>query len=161
MGETWFDLSCRKCSWRNLCGASAIVDWLLRARLIRPTAERDKEVTQELFLHSGDKFRCPECGASGLVVSVSEGEGGSQSWEDGELWGEGRRCEECGRTIDAERLEAFPEGRLCVDCQRKVESGDLGGIADYCPRCGNIMVLRRSGGEGLTRNKLVCPACRR
>jgi RNA polymerase-binding protein DksA len=32
-------------------------------------------------------------------------------------------CQECGRTIPAERLEARPEATLCVDCQRRVETG--------------------------------------
>jgi DnaK suppressor protein len=30
-------------------------------------------------------------------------------------------CEDCGITIDPERLEIFPEATLCVDCKRKSE----------------------------------------
>jgi RNA polymerase-binding transcription factor DksA len=32
-------------------------------------------------------------------------------------------CQECGRTIPPERLEARPEATLCVDCQRRLETG--------------------------------------
>ena len=30
-------------------------------------------------------------------------------------------CEDCGKTIDPERLEIFPETTLCVDCKRQNE----------------------------------------
>jgi RNA polymerase-binding protein DksA len=33
-------------------------------------------------------------------------------------------CENCGRSIDPERLRARPEATLCIDCQREQE-GDL------------------------------------
>jgi RNA polymerase-binding protein DksA len=32
-------------------------------------------------------------------------------------------CQDCGRPIPAERLQARPEATLCVDCQRRMESG--------------------------------------
>lgn len=32
-------------------------------------------------------------------------------------------CQECGRQISSERLEARPEATLCVDCQRRLEQG--------------------------------------
>jgi RNA polymerase-binding protein DksA len=35
-------------------------------------------------------------------------------------------CQECGRAIPRERLEARPEATLCVDCQRRVETGTAG-----------------------------------
>ena len=31
-------------------------------------------------------------------------------------------CQECGRDIPPERLEARPEATLCVDCQRRLEA---------------------------------------
>jgi RNA polymerase-binding transcription factor DksA len=31
-------------------------------------------------------------------------------------------CQECGRAIPPERLEARPEATLCVDCQRRLEN---------------------------------------
>ena len=30
-------------------------------------------------------------------------------------------CENCGKTIDPDRLEIFPEATLCVDCKRERE----------------------------------------
>lgn len=35
-------------------------------------------------------------------------------------------CQECGRQIPPERLEARPEATLCVDCQRRLESARPG-----------------------------------
>lgn len=32
-------------------------------------------------------------------------------------------CEECGRPINPERLEALPHARFCIECQRTIESG--------------------------------------
>ena len=35
-------------------------------------------------------------------------------------------CQNCGREISKERLEARPEATLCIDCQRDREAGRLG-----------------------------------
>jgi RNA polymerase-binding transcription factor len=35
-------------------------------------------------------------------------------------------CQECGRQISAERLEARPEATLCVECQRRLEQARPG-----------------------------------
>jgi RNA polymerase-binding protein DksA len=32
-------------------------------------------------------------------------------------------CEECGKPINPERLEALPHARFCIECQRTIESG--------------------------------------
>ena len=32
-------------------------------------------------------------------------------------------CQECGKQIPPDRLEARPEATLCVDCQRRLETG--------------------------------------
>jgi RNA polymerase-binding transcription factor DksA len=32
-------------------------------------------------------------------------------------------CQECGRRIPAQRLQARPEATLCVQCQRRLETG--------------------------------------
>jgi DnaK suppressor protein len=32
-------------------------------------------------------------------------------------------CEQCGRQISQERLQARPEATLCVECQRRIETG--------------------------------------
>jgi phage/conjugal plasmid C-4 type zinc finger TraR family protein len=36
------------------------------------------------------------------------------------------QCEECGRQIPAERLEARPEATLCVECQARLEGARPG-----------------------------------
>jgi len=35
-------------------------------------------------------------------------------------------CQECGRQISAQRLQARPEATLCIDCQRRQEVGRPG-----------------------------------
>lgn len=37
-------------------------------------------------------------------------------------WGTYGLCENCGRPIPAERLEALPSARLCVECKQKVRA---------------------------------------
>jgi RNA polymerase-binding protein DksA len=32
-------------------------------------------------------------------------------------------CDDCGESIDPERLEVRPQATLCISCQRKVEEG--------------------------------------
>ncbi len=32
-------------------------------------------------------------------------------------------CQECGKAINEERLDALPHARLCIDCKEKEESG--------------------------------------
>jgi RNA polymerase-binding transcription factor DksA len=36
------------------------------------------------------------------------------------------KCQECGRTIPPERLQARPEATLCVECQQRLETGRPG-----------------------------------
>ena len=35
-------------------------------------------------------------------------------------------CQQCGRQISAQRLQARPEATLCIDCQRRLEAGRPG-----------------------------------
>jgi hypothetical protein len=131
-----------------------MVEWLRRYRLIKSTSEPDDSLIAELFRSSAGRFACPSCQLQGLVVSASEP-------LDDEEWGEGRKCESCGGCISPERLEAFPDARLCVACQGREDRGEPIGPAEYCPRCGSIMVLKQSRGSGTTRYVMTCPGCRR
>jgi len=58
-------------------------------------------------------------------------------------------------------LEVFPHTRTCVTCQSREDLGKSTGPAEYCPRCGNLMVVRQTRGAGLTRYVSTCPSCRR
>jgi transposase-like protein len=149
-----FDLRCSTCGWVTVCGPAQMTDWLLRSRLVKPASNIATELLIELFRTSAGRFGCPQCGAAALVASPSE------PLED-EAWGEARKCESCGATIPAERLEIFPDTQLCVACQNRDDRGELSGPAEYCPRCGSIMVIKRASGPGITRYVMSCPACRR
>jgi predicted RNA-binding Zn-ribbon protein involved in translation (DUF1610 family) len=149
-----FDLRCPNCAWVTICGPAQMADWLLRHRLIKSTSDVPTDLLVELFRTSSAKLSCPQCGKRGLVAAPSE------ALAD-EEWGQSRTCESCGAAIPPERLEVFPDARLCADCQQRDERGELAGRAEYCPRCGSIMVLRQSRGAGITRYVMTCPACRR
>jgi predicted RNA-binding Zn-ribbon protein involved in translation (DUF1610 family) len=129
-----------------------MTEWLLRHRLVKPTADLETGVLVELFRVSAGKFSCPQCGGAGLIAKPSEP-------LDDEAWGETRKCESCGAPIPPERLEVFPGTRLCVACQNRDERGELSGPAEYCPRCGSIMELSQSRGSGITRYIMTCRAC--
>ncbi|MEX2137685.1 MAG: TraR/DksA C4-type zinc finger protein [Pirellulales bacterium] len=131
-----------------------MTDWLLRHRLIKSMSDIDTDMLAELFRTSAGRFTCPQCHHAALLASPAEP-------LDDEAWGESRKCDSCGVPIPPERVEIFPETRLCVACQNRDELGELTGPAEYCPHCGSAMVLKRSGGSGITRYVMTCPACRR
>lgn len=149
-----FDLRCLQCAWTIVCGHPQMADWLRRHRLIKSTSDIDTDMLTELFRTSAGRFTCPQCGEPALVASPSEP-------LDDEAWGEARKCESCGASIPPERLEVFPETRHCVACQVRDDRGELTGPAEYCPRCGTVMVLKRASGSGITRHVMSCPACRK
>jgi hypothetical protein len=131
-----------------------MIDWLHRARRVRRDVEPDPDILAELFRVSAASFRCPQCGATGLVI-------GAAPADDDEAWGMARKCDSCCQPIAPERLEALPDARLCAACQAGDERGQPPGPVEYCARCGSVMVVRPSRGPGVTRYTLVCPDCRR
>ncbi len=131
-----------------------MIDWLRRVRMVRRDAQPEPELIGELFRSAASKFACPQCGAMGLVVRPA-------SAEDDEAWGMARRCDDCGQPIARERLEALPAARLCAACQTCADCGQSSETADYCPKCGNAMVLRPTRRAGVTRYEVACPTCRR
>jgi predicted RNA-binding Zn-ribbon protein involved in translation (DUF1610 family) len=147
-----FELRCPDCSWQSICGLPQMVEQLQTHRLLRPQADRDTAIIVELFRVSAVKLICPQCGRTGLLTRRREP-------LDEEEWGMARRCAECGTAIPVERLEVFPDATLCAECQRKDERGELGQAEEFCPRCGDVMVLRQSQSGGITRWLMRCPSC--
>ena len=125
---------------------------LRQAGMLRREKEPDLALVRELFLATVSRFVCVECKQVGLTAGPVEEE------FDDDQWGTIRNCEACGQRIPAERLELFPAANLCVACQRGAEAGQDQGPAEYCPRCGNAMVLR-ARRRGITEYVLVCPEC--
>src|SRR5262245_25052038 len=94
------ELRCPECGHRERCGGGAMIEWLRRARMVRPGAGPEPELVGELFRAAGPKLACPSCGRQGLIVEPLAA-------EDDEGWGMARACEECGKPIPRERLEAL------------------------------------------------------
>jgi hypothetical protein len=148
------ELACSHCSYTSVCGPGAMLDCLRNARLVRRGVEPERELLGELFRVSAGKFSCPQCSAVGMRVRAVD----DPVDED---WGMARRCEGCQQPIDRERLEALPDTRLCTKCKAGDECGAPSGPAEYCAKCGEIMVTRPTRGAGVTRYQTVCPSCRR
>ena len=125
---------------------------LRQVGMLRREKEPDGALVRELFLATVSRFVCVECGQVGLTATPVDEE------FDDDPWGPVRNCEACGQRIPAERLELFPTATLCVACQRGAEAGRDHAPAEYCPRCGNVMVLRAQR-RGITEYVLVCPEC--
>jgi len=148
------ELTCPKCHWMTTCGPTAMLDWLRRVRMVRSDTAPEEDLLGELFRSATPKFSCPKCSHMGLMAREAPP-------ETDEDWGMARTCQDCGRPIARERLEAFPDAKICVTCQGKAERGEATAAAEYCPRCGNIMQLKQSRSSGITRYALTCPQCRR
>lgn len=130
-----------------------MVEWLKRARMVRSDVVPELELLPELFRSAAGRLACPSCKAIGLTVSDS-----AEEFDD-EAWGMARKCESCQRPIPRERLEIFPNTRLCVACQGQSDRGESADVAEYCPRCGNLMQLKQVR-RGITRYVMTCPQCR-
>ena len=112
------------------------------------------EVMVQLMPVATAQFCCEACDHTGLDFECVDDE-----WND-EAWGQLRACERCGGVIPAERVELFPAVKLCVACQRAEEQGEPD-QAEYCPRCGTVMVTKLRSGAGIAGYRLFCPECKR
>jgi len=104
-------------------------------------AEKDAppEVIEEILRRHPDFFEpygdradvrlvCKACGGRYQIVWLG------LDWEDA------RTCEQCGRPIPRERLDAEPQATRCVACQTEAERRPpvrvLDRVLGQCPRCG-------------------------
>jgi ssDNA-binding Zn-finger/Zn-ribbon topoisomerase 1 len=118
----------------------------------------DAEIVDALIEGALDALRCPACGHVGLRLGTAGGEW-ERLEEDPESWGEGRRCQDCGGAIAAERLEVLPETRVCTPCARRSETA-VDEAEDYCPKCGGTTTLVPRRGSGLAGYEVRCNSCR-
>lgn len=152
-----YELTCRNCGWRTVCGRDDAVARLRLIGQLRREREPADDLVETLFVESAPRMTCPICKENGLHAQPSDIER-----EDG--WQTATLCEICREPIDSERLEAIPNAKRCAACATKAESGHLPEIEpDYCPHCGSLIEVRVSRGSGITRYKRVCtgdPPCR-
>lgn len=144
-------LRCPDCSRQSVLGYSNKVAILRSQGKLRREKNPDPELVDALLEAALPGIACRQCGSSGLRIELQEEE------ESPEFWGERRRCADCQEPIPAERLEIFPDADRCAACQAKASGGD-GVEAEFCPRCGDRMVLV-ARSAGITRFQNRCPAC--
>jgi hypothetical protein len=152
-----YELTCRRCGWRTLCGRDDAIARLRLVGLLRREKEPAEALVQTLFVEAAPRMTCPICKEKSLVALPSKDDD-SGDWQVAVL------CEACREPIPPERLEAIPDTKRCAACAAKAESGQLTDIEpDYCPHCGALIEVRVSHGTGITRYRRVCtgdPPCR-
>ncbi len=154
-----YELTCRKCGWRTVCGLDDAVARLRIIGQLRRERKPDKDLVETLFVEAAPTMTCPLCKEKSLFARPSH----DLDEEAGE-WQAAVLCEICRDPIAPERLDAIPGTKRCAMCAAKAESGQLDEIEpDYCPNCGALVEVRVSRGSGITRYKRVCtgePPCR-
>jgi hypothetical protein len=154
-----YELTCRKCGWRTVCGRDDAVARLRIIGQLRREREPDEALVEALLVEAAPRMTCPICKEKTLFARPSQ----ALDEESGDLQA-AVLCEICREPIAPERLEAIPGTQRCAVCAAKAESGHLPEIEpDYCPHCGALVEVRISRGSGITRYRRVCtgdPPCR-
>lgn len=151
------ELECRDCHWWTLCGETEIVRRLRALGAFRRSAEPPEEMVREVLLSQGSRLACDRCRKDGLSIRLDAGQDDRGQWEQVVV------CEICREPIPPERLEFAPGATRCVGCQDAADRGKSFVEPEYCPKCGSLVELRVSRGEGVARYKLWCtghPPCR-
>jgi hypothetical protein len=153
-----YELTCRNCGWRTVCGTAEAAARLRLIGLLRREPDPEEDVLAALLIESTPRMTCPLCKEKRLVATPSDSSSDDGDWQAAVL------CEVCREPIAPERLEAIPGAKRCAACQGKVEAGRLSDDEpQYCPQCGAIVEIRVSRGGGITRYKQFCtgePPCR-
>jgi hypothetical protein len=152
-----YEVVCRRCHWRTVCGSDDAVARLRLIGLLRREPDPDDELVAALLVDAAPRMTCPICKEKALVATPAD-DAAQGDWQAAVL------CEVCRAPIAPERLEAIPGAKRCAHCQEEAESGDtIVNELEYCPKCGALMEIRISRGAGITRYKRVCtgdPPCR-
>jgi DNA-directed RNA polymerase subunit M/transcription elongation factor TFIIS len=151
----YHELVCPACNWRDGLSPDQLLERLRAAGVMRRAQQPEEAEIVELLRAQQSKLVCSACGHVGLLLEEPS------TKDEDEDWGDPKPCERCGALIPAERLELFPNTTLCVKCQQAAERGGDSEPAEYCPRCGSIMQLRKARGSGITRYAMECPSCLR
>jgi rubrerythrin len=153
-----YELTCRCCGWRTVCGVDDAIARLRLFGLLRRDREPDDDLVAALFVESAPRMTCPICKEKRLAASPSDISGADDQWQAVVL------CEVCRTPIPLERLDAVPDTKRCAKCQGLAELDKLPDAEpDFCPHCGALVEVRVSRGSGITRYKRVCtgsPPCR-
>jgi hypothetical protein len=152
-----YELQCRRCGWRTVCGPTEAADRLRLLGLLRREPKPDDELVAALLVEAAPRMTCPVCKEKTLCAAPADSDE-SGDWQAAVL------CRMCGKPVAPERLEAVPGAARCAACQEKAETGKLVDVEpEYCPYCGALVELRVSRATGITRYKRFCtgnPPCR-
>ena len=152
-----YELVCRRCGWRTVCGRDDTIARLRLIGLLRREPDPNDDLVAALFVEAAPRMTCPICKEKSLTASPAD------DTDEGD-WQTAVLCEVCRAPIPPERLDAIPTAKRCARCQEQAEAGELTAEEpEYCPHCGALVELRVSRGSGITRYKRVCtgiPPCR-
>jgi hypothetical protein len=152
-----YELTCRSCGWRTICGREDATARLRLLGLLRREPDPDDELVKALFVEAAPRMTCPICKDRALSAAQAE-------IDEPDDWQAAVLCEVCRSPIPPERLEAIPGAKRCAACQSTAETGQLEqGEPEFCPHCGALVEVRVSRGGGITRYKRFCtgdPPCR-
>ena len=152
-----YELQCRHCGWRTVCGSEDAIARLRLIGLLRREPDPDESMVAELLVNAAPRMTCPLCKEKSLAATPAEA-AADDDWLAAVL------CEICREPIPPERVEALPGVKRCATCQQKSETGQLAEHEpEFCPQCGALIEIRMSRGSGITRYKRVCtgvPPCR-
>lgn len=149
---SYWELTCTACGQREVAGPLQMLERLRAAGMLKREKEPDWEVVRELFRTRSNVRRCAACGAATTMRPAET--------EEDVDWGDRRACERCRTLIPPERLELFPKATLCAACQQLCDRTPDQADPEFCPRCGEIMLIRLSRSSGIARYVLQCPGCR-
>jgi hypothetical protein len=152
-----YELKCRRCEWRTICGLDDAIARLRLIGLLRREPDPAEDLVVALFVEAARRMTCPICKEKSLFAQPSNAEN-PDDWQTAVL------CEICREPIPPERLEAIPGVQRCTACAAIAEAGQLPEVEpEYCPNCGALMEIRVSRAGGITRYKHFCtgnPPCR-
>lgn len=148
-----FALICRDCDYRQEYTPEQVVSLMRPFGLFRRSDPKDLGSSSAVLgiARGGlSKMACPGCKEHSLHLTRVE-EPAEEEWEVS------RPCTDCGKPIESERLEALPNSQTCMACSRKSQAV----MDEYCPRCGDRMVVRGGRSPGISRYALYCNTCRK
>lgn len=158
MADRFMWLACSACQHKTLCDELQLAARLRTVGMLRREADPSPDMIDALVLDASRKMECDKCGHVGLAVTIAD-DLDEDEWGSGG-WGEARQCQRCSKIIPAERLEVFPDSKFCAACQGLSEAGGADDDEpEYCPRCGSLLVMRRTTGTGISRYQMVCTGC--
>lgn len=150
------NLKCPHCGWHTTCGEVEVARRLRALGLLKRAANPPDELVRELLATHLGRLSCDACESVGLFLIDEPGD------DDGD-WQQAIVCEVCRKPIPPERVEIFPDASRCVACQDIADRGAEPDEPEFCEKCGALVELRVSRGDGITRYKRFCtgnPRCR-